>query len=200
LALKRIGLLGGSFDPVHVGHIALAHAALRALDLEQVQLIPAAVPWQREPLRATPAQRCDMIRLAIVNEPQLVLNTIDIDRGGPTYTIDTLRALSPTRRYIWLLGTDQLANFCTWHEWRAIADRVGLAVALRPGTPLKTPAELEHHLAAQNRRVETLAFVAMPVSATAIRNRLAHDLPVDNLLAESVYRYIRTHHLYGRGL
>jgi nicotinate-nucleotide adenylyltransferase len=194
--LKRIGLLGGSFDPVHVAHVALARAALHALDLDQVQLVPAAEPWQREPLRATPAQRCDMIRLAIADEPGLVLNPADIDRGGRTYTIDTLRALPAGPRYVWLLGTDQLANFCTWREWQAIADRVDLAVATRPGTPPRTPAELEGHLAPQGRQVEILPFAEMPVSASAIRDRLAHGLPADGLLAEPVYRYIRTNHLY----
>lgn len=194
--MKRIGLLGGSFDPIHIAHTALARTALRALDLEQVQLIPAAAPWQRGPLRATPAQRCDMIRLAIAGEPGLVLNTAEIDRGGPTYTIDTLRILPSDRRYVWLLGTDQLVNFCTWREWQAIADRVDLAVATRPGTPLQTPAELARHLAAQNRQVENLPFAEMPVSASEIRDRLAHDLPVDDLLAEPVYRYIRAHRLY----
>jgi nicotinate-nucleotide adenylyltransferase len=194
--LKRIGLLGGSFDPIHVAHIALARTALRALDLERVELIPAAAPWQRGALRATPTQRCEMIRLAIVDEPGLVLNTSEIDRGGPTYTIDTVRGLPRGQRYVWLLGADQLANFCTWRDWAAIADRVDLAAAVRPGTPLEIPADLERQLRAQGRRVETLPFREMPVSASDIRDRLAHDLPVDDLLDEPVYRYIRAHHLY----
>ncbi|ARP88600.1 nicotinate (nicotinamide) nucleotide adenylyltransferase [Bordetella genomosp. 9] len=194
--MKRIGLLGGSFDPIHVAHLALARTALHALDLQRVELIPAASPWQRGPLRATPAQRCEMIRLAIAGEPGLVLNTTEIDRGGPTYTIETIRALPADRRYVWLLGTDQLANFCSWREWQGIADRVDLAVATRPGAPSTPPAELAQRLAAQGRQVETLPFAEMPVSASAIRDRLAHDLPVDGLLAEPVSRYIRAHRLY----
>jgi nicotinate-nucleotide adenylyltransferase len=194
--LNRVGLLGGSFDPVHVAHIALARAALRELGLARVELIPAAAPWQRGPLRATPEQRCDMIRLAIAGEPHIVLNTSEIDRGGPTYTVDTVRTLPAAQRYVWLLGADQLANFCTWRDWQTIADRVDLAVATRPGTPLTPPAELERHLTARQRRVEILPFAEMPVSASAIRDQLAHDLPVTDLLAEPVYQYIRTHHLY----
>jgi len=194
--LKRIGLLGGSFDPVHVAHIALARAALQELDLDQVQLIPAAAPWQREALRATPAQRCDMIRLAIAHETGIALNTAEIDRGGPTYTIDTVRDLPAEHRYVWLLGADQLANFCTWREWQAIADRVDLAVATRPGTPLEPPADLARHLAAQGRGVEILPFTEMLVSASTIRERLSHGLPVSDLLAEPVYQYILAHHLY----
>jgi nicotinate-nucleotide adenylyltransferase len=194
--LKRIGLLGGSFDPIHIAHLTLARTALRALDLAQVQLIPAHSPWQRGPLQAGPVQRCDMIRLAIADEPELVLNTVEIDRGGPTYTIDTLRSLQGDHRYVWLLGTDQLSNFCTWREWQAIADTVDLAVATRPGTPLAPPSELARHLAAQQRQIETLPFAEMPVSASAIRDRLAHGLPVDDLLPEPVRQYIRAHHLY----
>ncbi|CAM3455464.1 nicotinate-nucleotide adenylyltransferase [Bordetella flabilis] len=196
MALKRIGLLGGSFDPIHVAHVALARTALHALGLDEVQLIPAASPWQRGPLRATPAQRCEMIRLAIAQVPGLALNTIEIDRGGPTYTVDTIRSLPADRRYVWLLGTDQLANFCTWREWQAIADAVDLAVATRPGTPLVPPAELAAHLAAGQRRIETLPFAEMAVSASDIRERVAHDLPVDGLVAEPVRLYIGAHHLY----
>ncbi|CAM3454057.1 putative nicotinate-nucleotide adenylyltransferase [Bordetella sputigena] len=194
--MKRIGLLGGSFDPIHVAHIALARAALHELDLSQVQLIPAAAPWQRQPLQATAAQRCEMVRLAIADEPDIALNTAEIDRGGPTYTVDTVSALPAGHRYVWLLGSDQLANFCTWRDWQTIADRVDLAVATRPGTPLDPPPALQDLLAAQGRRVEILPFAEIPVSASAIRDRLAHGLPVDGMLPETVYRYIRTHQLY----
>ena len=130
--MKRIGLLGGSFDPVHLAHVALAQSALSALALEQVQLIPTANPWQREALQATPAQRLDMLALAIADQPGLAVNPIEIERGGATYTIDTLRALPGDARYVWLLGADQLANFCTWRAWDEIAERVDMAVAVRP--------------------------------------------------------------------
>ncbi|ARP82502.1 nicotinate (nicotinamide) nucleotide adenylyltransferase [Bordetella genomosp. 8] len=194
--MNRIGLLGGSFDPIHIAHIALARAALRELHLSQVQLIPAAAPWQRQPLQATAEQRCEMVRLAIASEPGIVLNTMEIDRGGPTYTVDTVSALPRGPRYVWLLGSDQLANFCTWRDWRIIVDRVDLAVAVRPGTPLDPPTDLREHLAALGRQVETLPFAEMPVSASAVRERLARGLPVDDLLPEPVCRYIGAHQLY----
>jgi nicotinate-nucleotide adenylyltransferase len=194
--LNRIGLLGGSFDPVHLAHIALARTALQALGLSQVQLLPAGSPWQRGPLQALPEQRCEMIRLAIAGEPGLALNTMEIDRGGSTYTVDTVRALPAQARYVWILGADQLVNFCTWREWQDIAGRVDLAVATRPGTPLAPPAELQRYLSQQNRTIEQLPFSEMPISASEIRQRLAQDLPVDDLLAEPVYQYVRIHHLY----
>lgn len=196
MVLNRIGLLGGSFDPVHLAHIALARAALQALELEQVQLLPAGKPWQRAPLQARPEQRCEMIRLAIADEPDLALNTMEIDREGSTYTVDTVRALPADKRYAWILGADQLANFCTWREWQEIAGRVDLAVAVRPGTPLAAPPDLQQYLAQHGRAIEHLPFAAMPVSASDIRQRLAQDLPVDDLLAEPVRRYIKTHRLY----
>src|SRR3546814_3227052 len=135
LGVKRIGLLGGSFDPIHVAHLALAHAALDALHLDQVQFIPAAHPWQRAPLGAASEHRLRMIELAINGQPQLAANPIELERGGATYTIDTLRALPTDARYGWLLGTDQLDNFCTWRQWQATAEHVDLAGSTRPGTP-----------------------------------------------------------------
>jgi len=194
--LKRIGLLGGSFDPVHVAHIALAQTALQALGLDEVQLIPAANPWQRAALHATAEQRRDMLQLAIAGHAGLALNPIEIERGGATYTIDTLRALPQDARYVWLLGADQLANFCTWRDWRQITSLVDLAVATRPGTPLSAPPELAEHLRALGRELQELPFAPMPVSASEIRQRLARGESAEGLLAAPVAAYIAAHHLY----
>ncbi|MDR6602942.1 nicotinate-nucleotide adenylyltransferase [Achromobacter deleyi] len=194
--MKRIGLLGGSFDPVHVAHVALARNALQTLGLAAVQLIPAANPWQRAALHATGEQRCDMLELAIAGQDGLVVNPIEIERGGPTYTIDTLRALPRDARYVWLLGADQLANFCTWRNWRDIASLVDLAVATRPGTPLKPPAELSAWLDEHGHRLEELPFAPMAVSASEIRRRLAAGESTDGLLPPAVAAYIAAHQLY----
>ncbi|MEN4921943.1 nicotinate (nicotinamide) nucleotide adenylyltransferase [Achromobacter spanius] len=194
--MKRIGLLGGSFDPVHVAHIALAENALQALGLAQVQLIPAANPWQRAALHASGDARLAMLQLAIAGHPGLVVNPIEIKRGGATYTIDTLRALPQDARYVWLLGADQLANFCTWRDWRDISRLVDLAVATRPGTALSAPPELAHWLASLGHELYELPFAPMPVSASDIRRRLAQGEPTDGLLDAPVAAYIAAHHLY----
>ena len=194
--MKRIGLLGGSFDPVHVAHIALARSALQALGLAEVQLIPAANPWQRAALHATAQQRRDMLELAIHGHPGLAVNPIEIDRGGATYTIDTLRALPQDARYVWLLGADQLANFCTWRDWQDIARQVDLAVATRPGTALSAPPALAEHLRGRGRDLQELPFSPMPVSASQIRQRLAQGEPTEGLLDPAVTAYIAAHHLY----
>ncbi|MFD4839807.1 nicotinate (nicotinamide) nucleotide adenylyltransferase [Achromobacter sp. NPDC058515] len=194
--MKRIGLLGGSFDPVHIAHIALAQNALQALALAQVQLIPAANPWQRAALHATAGQRRDMLQLAVAGHAGLVVNPIEIERGGATYTLDTLRALPQDAHYVWLLGADQLANFCTWRDWREIARLVDLAVATRPGTALNAPPELAEWLSSQARELQELPFPPMPVSASDIRRRLAQGESTDGLLAAPVAAYIAAHHLY----
>lgn len=194
--MKRIGLLGGSFDPVHVAHVALAQTALRALGLAEVQLIPAANPWQRAALRATAGQRLDMLRLAVAGHPGLAVNPVEIERGGATYTIDTLRALPRDAHYVWLLGADQLANFCTWRDWQDIARLVDLAVATRPGTALNAPPALAEHLRILGRELQELPFAPMPVSASQIRQRLAQGESTEGLLAAPVAAYIAAHHLY----
>ena len=194
--MKRIGLLGGSFDPVHLAHIALAQNALQSLGLTEVQLIPAANPWQRAALHATAEQRRDMLQLAIAGHAGLVVNPTEIERGGATYTIDTLRALPQDARYVWLLGTDQLANFCTWRNWQDIASLVDLAVATRPGTELSAPPALAAHLLSQGRKLQELPFTPMPVSASEIRRRLAQGESTDGMLAAPVAAYIAAHHLY----
>ncbi len=194
--MKRIGLLGGSFDPVHVAHVALAKSALDTLDLAAVELIPAGNPWQRAALHATGEQRRDMLELAIAGHDGLVVNPVEIERDGPTYTIDTLRGLPQGARYVWLLGADQLANFCTWRNWRDIASLVDLAVATRPGTPLAPPAELTAWLQDQGHSLEELPFAPMAVSASDIRRRLAAGESTDGLLAPPVAAYIAAHQLY----
>lgn len=194
--MKRIGLLGGSFDPVHVAHIALAQNALNTLDLAAVELIPAANPWQRAALHATGDQRRQMLELAVAGHQGLAVNPIEIERGGATYTIDTLRVLPQNARYVWLLGADQLANFCTWRNWRDIASLVDLAVATRPGTPLAPPAELSAWLGEHGHALEELPFAPMAVSASDIRRRLAAGESTEGLLAPSVAAYIAAHQLY----
>src|SRR5690554_3513638 len=108
IAPRKTGLLGGSFDPVHIAHIKLAQAAYDMLGLDKVQLIPAGNPWQRAPLTAHSSHRLAMLKLAIGQRDWLHVNTVEIDRNGPTYTIDTLKTLPSGVAYCWILGSDQL--------------------------------------------------------------------------------------------
>lgn len=192
----RIGLLGGSFDPVHIAHLSLAHAALQALKLDQVQLIPAGQPWQRPPLGASSEHRLNMLRLATNDLNSITINPLEINRTGPTYTIETIEALEPQHDYFWILGSDQLANFCTWHRWADIVERVQLAVAQRPGSSLEAPNALNQWLNEHQRQLMIIPFEPQDVSATAIRKRLAQQQSARDLLPEVVERYIHEHGLY----
>jgi len=199
---QRIGLLGGSFDPVHIAHVALAQTARHALSLNAVQLIPAAAPWQRAPLTATPQQRLDMLALALDGIAGLSVNPIELHRGGPSYTIDTVRALThsnPACHYTWILGADQLQNFCTWRDWQQIIEYVDLAVASRPGLTIAAPPALQNQLDTQGRTLHRLPFAERPISASAIRQQLATGLTTATsltALAPAVLAYIQTHRLY----
>jgi nicotinate-nucleotide adenylyltransferase len=204
---RRIGLLGGSFDPIHTAHVALARVALAHLGAQAVHLIPAAAPWQRQPLAASAQQRAAMIELAIADEPGLVLDRIEIERGGPSYTIDTLRELvgrpqaqagklRPNLRYVWILGADQLTNFCTWNDWQEIVALADLAVAARPGSQAEPPTALRQELDRAGSVLHRLPMPEMPVSSSAIRQRLATGDSVDGLVAPAVLQYIQQHRLY----
>lgn len=192
----KIGLLGGSFDPVHYAHIMLAETAYRELDLNSLQLIPAGNPWQRGPLATKKHHRLAMLRLATGKRTWLQINTVEMDRDGPTYTIDTIKQLPPAHDYYWILGSDQLNNFCTWRAWQDIAQHVQLVVAERPDNPGVLPEPLARHLQALNRTIIHLPFSPQAISATQIRSLLAQGKSADSYLDPAVATYIRQHQLY----
>ena len=193
---QRIGLLGGSFDPIHIAHIQLACAAREHLNLDCVTLIPASQPWQREALHVDAQHRLEMVKLAIANKPKLFVNALEIDRGGSTYTIETIHLLDPKPHYYWLLGADQLNNFCTWHKWADIAQRVTLVVAHRPHSPLCVPSPLQERINQNLAALEVLPFEPLAISASDIRQRLANNQSVDTLLDKQVIQYIEANNLY----
>jgi nicotinate-nucleotide adenylyltransferase len=194
--LSRIGLFGGSFDPIHRAHVALGRRTLDVLDLDGLQFIPAGDPWQRPPLKASPTNRLAMVKLAIQDEPAMSVNDSEIHRSGKTYTIDTVRQLPDGAHYTWLLGSDQLANFCSWRDWAGIVDKVDLAVAARPGTPLAAPAELADYLKRSGRVLAVVAFPPDDVSSSEIRRRIGLGLRYRDLVDPRVAQYIDEHSLY----
>ncbi|MDP4299491.1 nicotinate (nicotinamide) nucleotide adenylyltransferase [Leptothrix discophora] len=172
--VRRIGLFGGSFDPVHQGHRALADAAMAQLGLDELRWVVAGQPWQKQGrLLAPAADRLAMVEAAIAGAPGQRVERIEVDRAGPSYTIDTVTALQAAAGSgddWWLLiGQDQHANFCSWRDWPALLGRVGLAVAARDGIAPQPPAGL----AAVPHRWQVLHMPAHPASATTIRRRLA---------------------------
>jgi nicotinate-nucleotide adenylyltransferase len=196
---RRIGLLGGSFDPIHNAHLELARSARAELGLDAVWLIPAGQPWQRDPLAASAQQRWDMVNLAIAGVPGLRACDIELRRAGPSYTIDTvrqLRAAYPDTAFTFILGADQLGNLPTWNGWREIVAQVDLAAARRPGHSDTAPPELLAALAAHGHRLHRLAMPEIDLSATRVRERVAQDQPLDALVPAAVAHYIARHRLY----
>jgi nicotinate-nucleotide adenylyltransferase len=194
---SRIGIFGGSFDPVHNAHVALARSALAELQLDELLWLPAGQPWQKQRTLTPAVHREAMLRLAIRNESRFVLSRLEIERGGPSYTIDTVRALHAQRqgvRWYLVIGQDQYAGFHTWHGWQELLGLVTLAVANRaPNGPAAPPGA-----GPQLRRVphEAVALPMMDISSTDIRMRVARRQGIDDLVPAAVARYIARHHLY----
>lgn len=193
---RRIGLFGGTFDPPHNAHLALARLALAELALDELRWIPAGQPYQKARAITPAAQREAMVRLAIAGEPRFVLERCELERSGPSYTIDTVRELQarePGARWFLLIGQDQYAGLPSWRDWRELLARVSLAVAQRPGAAALADAEL------RAVPVAALALPPMDVSATVIRARAAAGAPITDLVPPGVASYIDRHHLYRPG-
>jgi len=189
----RAGLLGGTFDPVHVAHLALAQAALQALSLDQVRWIPAGQPWQKTRDVTAAHHREAMVRLAIAGEPRFLLDRIELERSGPSYTLDTVKALSaahPNTEWVLIVGADQYASLHTWVDWRELLGRVTLAVANRPGAP---PAVHPEVLAFPHRAVP---LPMLDISSTDVRQLAQSGADIGALVPPEVARYIETHRLY----
>ena len=198
--------MGGSFDPVHTAHLALARTAMSHLSLDQVRWIPVGQPWQKARQLASAEHRLAMVALATQDEPRFVVDDIEIRREGPSYTLDTVRTLQAGEagqgaavEYFLIIGQDQYANLPTWHGWRELIDRVTLAVACRGDQRPRAAPEL----AAVPHRVVELPMPPMTVSSTDIRAHLGAGLPADTLadamVPPAVSRYIANHQLYAPG-
>ena len=190
---RRIGLFGGSFDPVHSAHLALAREALAALALDEVRWLPTGQPWQKTRAMTAAVHREAMVRLAIEGEPRFVLDRTELARSGPSYTLDTVRALQqqqPAAEWTLLIGQDQYANLHTWNGWRELLQRVVLAVANRPGVPAAVHPEV---LAFPHRAVP---LAMMAISSTQIRQRTAAGLDITDLVPPAVAGYIEQQALY----
>jgi len=191
--IQRLGIFGGSFDPVHNAHVALARTALAELKLDELIWVPAGRPWQKKRHLTPAADREAMVRLAIEGEPRFVLSRIELERNGPSYTIDTVRALNaerPDARWYLVIGQDQYAGFHTWHGWQELLSLVTLAIADRPDAKLSVdPQVLAHAHAA-------VTLPMMDVSSTDIRERVTSGQGIVDLVPPAVARYIARHRLY----
>lgn len=191
----QIGLFGGSFDPVHDAHLALARSAIDALALDELIWVPTGNPWQKTRLLTPAADRIAMLRLALADADRQHIDGCEIDRAGPSYMIDTvleLQARHPPARWWLLLGQDQLANLPTWYRWRELVTLVALGIANRAGVAAVVPPEVR----ATGAAVADVPLAPSAISSTGIRRRVAAGVDVGALVPPAVARYIDAHGLY----
>ncbi len=195
-AQRRVGWFGGSFDPVHLAHRALAQAALDQLALDEVRWVVAGQPWQKAGRRLAPAaDRLAMVRLMTAEEPRFVPDDRELLRDGPSYTLDSVKAYQAEhpQDQLWLiLGQDQLAGLPSWRGWEELIARMGLAVAARAQDEIQAPQAL----LARPHRLHRLAMPALQWSSTEVRRLAATGGDVRPVVGEEVTGYIARHRLY----
>jgi nicotinate-nucleotide adenylyltransferase len=210
-----VAVLGGSFDPIHVAHVGLVRLAVAQLQPDEVRVIPAGNPWQKEGLQAGGEDRLEMARLAFRDEPYAVtIDDQEVRRTMPTYSIDTVCALRTELgsdvSIVFLLGADQLQRLHTWREWQRLFDVAHLFAVSRPGCPIDGEhlnAEVAAEFAARRAMPADLRAaphglacvsdeLALDVAATDIRAALARGERPTALVPGPVLDYIQQHHLY----
>lgn len=211
-----VGIFGGTFDPIHHGHLRLAQEALEQCQLSEVRFIPSGTPPHRTAPRAAAAHRLAMVRLAIHGQAGFVLDDREAGRTDPCYSVDTFTALRSEvgeQPLCLLIGSDAFLQFHTWHEWQRLFELAHLIVIQRPGRPLgNAMADADPALCAQYQlrlapsaaalreapggKIVVLDMPLLDISATDIRKRCSEHKNLRYLLPDSVNQYIHTHHLY----
>jgi nicotinate-nucleotide adenylyltransferase len=192
--IPSIGILGGSFDPIHLGHCALAQAALEYFNLEKIFFIPAGTPPHKsKTVKVTGYHRLAMLRLAIAGNRFFSALDIEIRRTGYSYTVDTLAELKkkyPDKEIFFIIGSDNLREIPTWHRYKAILPMITLCVARRPGYPVRIPGQI------RGTRLRTFPLPDWALSSSTIRDYLKNGLSCRYLVASPVLAYIKKHSLY----
>ncbi|MBA4506045.1 nicotinate-nucleotide adenylyltransferase [Corynebacterium sanguinis] len=196
---RKIGVMGGTFDPIHNGHLVAGSEVADRFDLDEVVFVPTGDPWQKADREVTDLEhRYLMTVIATASNPQFTVSRVDIDRGGPTYTIDTLRDLRevyPTEELYFITGADALSSIMSWHDWDRMFDLAEFVGVTRPGYELR-----EDMLPAKHQeRVHLVEIPAMAISSTDCRLRASQGRPVWYLVPDGVVRYIAKNNLYRTG-
>ncbi|WP_348943882.1 nicotinate-nucleotide adenylyltransferase [Chitinibacter sp. FCG-7] len=208
--MQKIGIFGGTFDPIHYGHIELARCMRDQLQLAEVRLIPTGLPPHRPPSRVSPQQRFDWVQAAIAGEAGLIADDREVRREGYCYTIDTLIELqqdTPNALLVWLIGADSWLNLARWHRWRELLDIGHLLIAARPdyafdglSADLSEEFAIRHVIANTDTlsrgKISLLSSPLMPVSSTLVREMLARGEDVsaltpvyEQIVASGLYRF-----------
>ncbi|MGV3245676.1 nicotinate-nucleotide adenylyltransferase [Rothia sp. 11254D007CT] len=192
-ATTRVGVMGGTFDPIHHGHLVAASEVAAVLSLDEVIFVPTGNPWQKANKQVTaPEHRYLMTVIATASNPRFTVSRVDIDRQGPTFTIDTLtdlRAERPNDELFFITGADAMSQITTWKDAHKMWDLATFVAVTRPGHELTVPEEAQG-------RVRVIEIPAMAISSTDIRDRARNDLPVWYLVPDGVVQYINKYSLY----
>ena len=189
--------MGGTFDPIHHGHLVAASEVAAEFQLDEVIFVPTGEPWQKASRSVTAADHRYLLTvIATASNPRFTVSRVDIDRGGPTYTIDTLRDLRelyPDEALYFITGADALSSIMSWHDWEEMFQLAEFVGVTRPGYELREdmlPADIQE-------RVHLVEIPAMAISSTDCRTRAAEGRPVWYLVPDGVVQYISKNSLYG---
>jgi len=198
----NIGVLGGTFDPIHIGHLLVAEEVAARLDLSRILFVPAGQPWLKANNAISLAEhRLEMVRLAIAGKPGFELSTIEIERPGPTYTVDTIAELQAQLggdELFFILGWDNLIQLPQWHQPARLIEMCRLVAVPRVDFPLPDLASLEKELPDISERVILFDKPRIDINASEIRRRAAQGLSIGELVPAPVERYIKEHGLYAK--
>jgi nicotinate-nucleotide adenylyltransferase len=202
---RRVGILGGTFDPIHVGHLVIAEDCWYQLALSEVLFVPAgAPPHKRGRPVSTAADRVAMVELAIVDNLHFRLSRADVDRPGMSYTVDTVRTIQaevgPDANLFFIIGSDSLADLPSWREPNLLLDLCQIVAVNRPGYPAFDLGRLEPAIPRARERIIALEVPAVDLAATEIRRRVAEGWPITYLVPSVVKAYIEKRGLYRRGM
>jgi len=194
----KLGVLGGTFDPVHNGHVAAAEAAVECADLDEVVFVPTGNPPHRPPAQASPAQRLEMCRLATADEPRFAVSDLEVKREGPSFTLDTMLALrgaNPHAELFLVLGWDAASQFRSWHRPDEVLAIAPIVVVTRPGRHAPEEADLRS-AGLDPARIVLCARPTPSVSGSEIRRAVAAGKSIAGMVPAAVERYIAAHHVY----
>ncbi len=192
--MQRIGVMGGTFDPIHHGHLVAASEVAFSFDLDEVVFVPTGAPWQKSDRAVSLAEdRYLMTVIATSSDPRFTVSRVDIDREGPTFTLDTLRDLRSSYpdsdEFYFITGADALAQLLTWRDVDALYALAHFVGVTRPGHPLADPG-------LPAGEVSLIEVPALAISSTDIRERVAAGRPIDYLVPDGVARYVSKRGLY----
>lgn len=215
--MRTIGLLGGTFNPIHFGHLRLAQELTESLHLDEIRFIPAAIPPHKVTPSISAEHRTAMVRLAIANNPHFTLDDRELSRSGTSYTIDTLQSLrdelGKDTSLVLLMGSDAFTKLNTWHRWKSLIEFCHIALVQRPHTTQSSPKEtlpkvletfLQDHYTENGEDLHNASagfitmqqITALDISSTKIRASLQQQHSARYLMPDSVIDYIKTHRLY----